>query len=264
MKQLLSSLLLLISLLPLTAQSEVTYIHTDILGSPIMETNEQGSVISRTRYKPFGETLETPKNDVGYTGHLNDTDLGLTYMQARYYDPLIGRFYSNDPVGFTGEVDSFNRYLYVANNPYKYTDPDGKHRRIAQKILARQAIKIEQAMKRKALFEKNKLKGKEFEEKKAKEIKADPNNSDVAREITVKTKKGVKTRLDIVSKDTKGTIKCTECKSSDTAPLTKNQKKAFPEIAESGATVVGKGKPGFPGGTKIPPTKVEVVRPKTQ
>ena len=47
-------------------------------------------------------------------------------MQARYYDPVIGRFYSNDPVGFTGEVDTFNRYSYVANNPYRYTDPTGE------------------------------------------------------------------------------------------------------------------------------------------
>jgi uncharacterized protein RhaS with RHS repeats len=46
-------------------------------------------------------------------------------MQARYYDPVIGRFYSNDPIGFTGEVDTFNRYSYVANNPYKYVDPNG-------------------------------------------------------------------------------------------------------------------------------------------
>jgi len=46
-------------------------------------------------------------------------------MQQRYYDPVIGRFYSNDPVGFTGEPDTFNRYSYVANNPYKYTDPFG-------------------------------------------------------------------------------------------------------------------------------------------
>ena len=45
-------------------------------------------------------------------------------MQARYYDPVIGRFYSNDPVGFRG-VHSFNRYAYANNNPYKYVDPDG-------------------------------------------------------------------------------------------------------------------------------------------
>jgi uncharacterized protein RhaS with RHS repeats len=47
------------------------------------------------------------------------------YMQARYYDPVIGRFYSNDPVGFTN-VHTFNRYAYANNNPYKYIDPDGR------------------------------------------------------------------------------------------------------------------------------------------
>jgi len=46
-------------------------------------------------------------------------------MQARYYDPVIGRFYSNDPIGFRG-VHSFNRYANANNNPYKYTDPDGR------------------------------------------------------------------------------------------------------------------------------------------
>ena len=49
------------------------------------------------------------------------------YMQARYYDLVIGRFYSNDPVGYTSRnpVMSFNRYMYVNNNPYKYTDLTG-------------------------------------------------------------------------------------------------------------------------------------------
>jgi RHS repeat-associated protein len=47
------------------------------------------------------------------------------YMQARYYDPVIGRFYSNDPLGFR-DIHSFNRYAYANNNPYKYTDPDGR------------------------------------------------------------------------------------------------------------------------------------------
>jgi len=46
-------------------------------------------------------------------------------MQARYYDPVIGRFYSNDPVGFYN-FHNFNRYAYAYNNPYKYIDPDGK------------------------------------------------------------------------------------------------------------------------------------------
>jgi RHS repeat-associated protein len=112
------------------ALANVVYVHNDALGSPIMESDASGAIIpgSHSHYKPFGETLEPMKEGVGYTGHLNDTDLGLTYMQARYYDPVIGRFYSNDPVGYTAKnpVMSFNRYMYVNNNPYKYNDPDGK------------------------------------------------------------------------------------------------------------------------------------------
>jgi len=79
-------------------------------------------------YRPFGESIEEPKDDVGYTGHKFDTDLGLSYMQARYYDPVIGRFYSNDPVGWNPQnpVHSFGRYTYANNNPYKYTDPNGE------------------------------------------------------------------------------------------------------------------------------------------
>lgn len=53
-------------------------------------------------------------------------------MQARYYDPVIGRFYSNDPVDVLGHmqrgnpIHGFSRYTYANNNPYKYTDPDGE------------------------------------------------------------------------------------------------------------------------------------------
>ncbi|UUN15062.1 RHS repeat-associated core domain-containing protein [Idiomarina loihiensis] len=69
----------------------------------------------------------TLSDEPGYTGHVEDNDLQLTYMQARYYDPIIGRFYSNDPVGFTASNPMmFNRYVYANNNPYKYVDPDGK------------------------------------------------------------------------------------------------------------------------------------------
>ena len=53
-------------------------------------------------------------------------------MQARYYDPVIGRFYSNDPVDMVeamrrgSPVHGFNRYAYAQNNPYKYKDPNGE------------------------------------------------------------------------------------------------------------------------------------------
>lgn len=47
-------------------------------------------------------------------------------MQQRYYDPIIGRFMGNDPIGFR-DVYSFNRYAYANNNPYRYVDPDGEN-----------------------------------------------------------------------------------------------------------------------------------------
>jgi RHS repeat-associated protein len=109
----------------------ITYVHTDQLGSVSAESNTSGATLSRMHYKAFGDNIETASDDVGYTGHKFDTDIGLSYMQARYYDPVIGRFYSNDPVGtlghlVQGNVQGFNRYAYANNNPYKYTDPDGR------------------------------------------------------------------------------------------------------------------------------------------
>ncbi|MDE3184756.1 MAG: hypothetical protein KGM16_15165, partial [Bacteroidota bacterium] len=84
----------------------------------------------------------------------------------------------------------------------------------------------------------------------------------VAEQVTIKANNGVKTKVDVASRTETGTIKLREAKASETAPLSKNQKAAHPSIEQSGGVVVGKGKPGFPGGTQIPPTKVEVVRPK--
>jgi RHS repeat-associated protein len=107
------------------ASQTVRYQHTDMLGSVISESDSTGNIISRSHYEPFGKRIGGDKEGIGYTGHLQDKDLGLTYMQARYYDPLIGRFYSNDPLPFR-DVHSFNRYAYANNNPYKYTDPTGE------------------------------------------------------------------------------------------------------------------------------------------
>ncbi|EWH09227.1 YD repeat-containing protein [Catenovulum agarivorans DS-2] len=92
----------------------------------------RGEVLWQKEYMPFGFVLNNTNvtlssGTLGYTGHVED-DSGLVYMQARYYDPLIGRFYSNDPVGFTGDITTFNRYSYVGNNPYSYIDPDGTTR----------------------------------------------------------------------------------------------------------------------------------------
>src|SRR5690606_28525498 len=63
----------------------------------------------------------------GYTGHLEDTRTGLSYMQQRYYDPALGRFLSVDPVTVDANTGAnYNRYWYANNNPYTFMDPDGQ------------------------------------------------------------------------------------------------------------------------------------------
>ena len=108
--------------------SGVTFIHTDGLGSPVARTDGDGAVISRTRYEPYGYVASGATPTIGFTGHVNDADTGLTYMQQRYYDPVAGRFLSIDPVTTDANSgNSFNRYAYANNNPYKYVDPDGRN-----------------------------------------------------------------------------------------------------------------------------------------
>lgn len=113
------------------AAERITHIHTDALGSPVAATDEQGNIIWREKYQPYGERISNApaasSNKRWYTGHQQDTETGLVYAGARYYDPTLGRFMAVDPVSFTEKnLHSFNRYTYGANNPYKYVDPDGR------------------------------------------------------------------------------------------------------------------------------------------
>jgi RHS repeat-associated protein len=63
----------------------------------------------------------------GFTGHADDYETDLVYMQQRYYDPTAGRFLSIDPVGpIVGDPRTINRYAYAWNSPYRYNDPTGE------------------------------------------------------------------------------------------------------------------------------------------
>ena len=110
----------------------VKYHHTDALGSPVAVSGAAGNLLERTHYEPYGARVDqtTPRQGIGYTGHIEDAATGLTYMQQRYYDASIGRFLSIDPVSadnVTGK--NYNRYWYANNNPYRFTDPDGRYGR---------------------------------------------------------------------------------------------------------------------------------------
>ena len=128
----LAALAALLALVTVTARAAetITYIHWDALGSPVAATDEAGHVIWRESYRPYGARIDNEAgasaNSRWYTGHPQDADTGLVYAGARYYDPVIGRFYGVDSVGVQeGQIRSFNRYAYGANNPYRYVDPDG-------------------------------------------------------------------------------------------------------------------------------------------
>lgn len=104
------------------------YYYTDPQGTVLAETDVAGNIIETSEYRPYGaRTLGTASSTPGYAGHVNDTDSGLVYMQARYYDAERGSFLSIDPISpQPGNVYSFGRYLYAINNPVKYIDPDGR------------------------------------------------------------------------------------------------------------------------------------------
>ena len=110
----------------------VTYFHNDISGTPLAATDASGALLWRENYKPYGEKLNqaapSSSNKIGFHGKAYDDDTGLSYMGARYYDPMLGRFMGVDPVDFHEDnLHSFNRYTYVNSNPYKYVDPNGEY-----------------------------------------------------------------------------------------------------------------------------------------
>ncbi|WP_026096990.1 RHS repeat-associated core domain-containing protein [Ideonella sp. B508-1] len=107
-----------------------TYTHEDALGSPVARTNDSAALISKTRYEPYGNVasgfVPTKPDNIGFTGHVFDSNTGLVQMQQRYYDPIAGRFLSTDPVvADVSNGGNFGRYTYVDNNPYAKVDPTG-------------------------------------------------------------------------------------------------------------------------------------------
>ena len=116
----------------------ISYMHRDQLGSTTTITDEQGAAIERLAYEPFGKrrfpdgdtdnegTVVGVSTDRGFTNHEHLEELGLIHMNGRIYDPAIGRFMSADPyIQAADNLQSYNRYAYVTNNPLVFNDPSG-------------------------------------------------------------------------------------------------------------------------------------------
>lgn len=104
------------------------YYDFDPIGHTMEITNEDGYVVNSYKYSPFGmylekeETIPNPFGCVGEFGVIDDGN-GLNYMRMRYYQSELGRFLSEDPIGYSGGV---NLYKYCSNNPIRFVDPTGE------------------------------------------------------------------------------------------------------------------------------------------
>jgi RHS repeat-associated protein len=98
-------------------------LHADALGSVVKVTDAAGAVTSTRQYDGWGnQQLGTTEPGYAFTGREWDPETRLYYYRARYYDPKIGRFVSEDPIPF---VDGPNPLSYVGNNPATFRDPLG-------------------------------------------------------------------------------------------------------------------------------------------
>ncbi len=119
---------------------QIYYICRDHLGSITQITDSNGSLVHEQSYDAWGrlrdpssQTAYSPGSEPelflgrGYTGHEHLSMFGLINMNARLYDPAVGRFLSPDPyVQMPDLVQNYNRYSYCLNNPLLYSDPSGE------------------------------------------------------------------------------------------------------------------------------------------
>lgn len=111
------------------------YFHTDHIGSIDTISNETGQLVQRLSYDAHGKrrnpngtdaTSITAPNSHGYTAQEHDDEVSLINLNAREYDPYLGRFLSPDPlVPNPRRSQTYNRYSYALNNPLRFIDPTG-------------------------------------------------------------------------------------------------------------------------------------------
>ncbi|TVX92183.1 RHS repeat-associated core domain-containing protein [Paenibacillus agilis] len=111
------------------ATSQIQYYQLNGHGDVVAIVDEAGKKLNEYRYDIWGLPLEEKEavpNILKYSGEYWDKTTGLQYLRARWYDPSMGRFISEDTYeGDLASPISQNLYTYVANNPLKYIDPSG-------------------------------------------------------------------------------------------------------------------------------------------
>jgi len=109
------------------ATNQLYVYHHDATGHTVAITDANQNIVNRYAYSAYGkvlaenELISQPFTYVGRYGVMREAD-NLYYMRARYYDADLGRFISEDPIGFAGGI---NVYAYVGGNPVMGVDPYG-------------------------------------------------------------------------------------------------------------------------------------------
>jgi len=112
-----------------TRSGATSYYEADGLGSVTSLSNSSGALANTYTYDSYGKitaSTGTLTNPFQYTAREFDPETGIYEYRARYYNPQIGRFISEDPIGFAG--GQANLYAYVGNDPIDFTDPFGLRR----------------------------------------------------------------------------------------------------------------------------------------
>ncbi|RZI59902.1 MAG: hypothetical protein EOP14_03335, partial [Pseudomonas sp.] len=178
-------------------QRKLYYFHTDQIGTPLEMTDVDGQIVWQVTYKAWGEVETLAVNEVEqnlrFQGQYFDDETHLHYNTFRYYDPAVGRFITQDPIGLLG---GFNLYQYGPNTT-GWIDPFG---------LCKSSVS----------GDKGRAKAVHDLEQNGYKV--------VAEEVTMKVN-GSRVRADIVAKDAHENVHVFEVKHGS-GGLTKNQKAA--------------------------------------
>ncbi len=112
--------------LAMLRSAATSYYHADGLGSVTSLSNAAGALAQTYTFDSFGKQTASSgslTNSFQYTARESDTETGLYYYRARYYDPNPGRFLIEDPIQFRAGT---NFYSYVHNHPLDLRDPTGR------------------------------------------------------------------------------------------------------------------------------------------